>query len=227
MSATPATPGSSPERTRATRPSTEAKRARVVEVAMQYFAEFGYEGARIEDMASELGISKASIFQHFESKRKLFMAAYKRALHSMYAYLDAPSGTKEKGFFEILRYWLEQTEPRAREDWIPWQVMLVGNYGTDMALRLEIQRFMVARDPWGTEAFVRMGVERGEVRGDIDPRLIASSMDWMVERFQDVLMNEELHPLLFGRPMGTPRKTRERIDQFMKLMRSAFGPKAS
>lgn len=209
------------------RPSTSVKRARIIEVAMQYFAELGYEGARVEDMASELGISKASVFQHFRSKHNLFMEAYKAAARSMHAYLDVPDDLKEAGFFAILRWWLEQTERHAREDWIPWQVMLVGNYGTDLALRTEIGRFIIARDPWGTLDFVRRGIERGEVRDDLDPLLIASSLDWMVERFQDVLMNEELHPLLFGRPLGPSRRTRARIDHFMRLMESAFRRRAA
>jgi len=203
-------------------PAAAARRIRIVEVAMQYFAELGYEGTRIDDMARELGISKASVFQQFGSKRNLFMAAYQKATDSMQAYLDVPPELREEGFFATLRWWLEQTEQRARAEWIAWQVMLVGNYGTDMDLRMEISRYLTARDPWKTEAFVRWGVGRGEVRDDLDPLLISSSMDWMVERFQDVLMNEELHPLLFGRPMKPARRTQARIEQFMKMIHGAF-----
>ena len=45
---------------------------------MRHFAEDGYQGAKVEDVASELGIAKGSIFQHFGSKAGLFFEAYKR-----------------------------------------------------------------------------------------------------------------------------------------------------
>jgi TetR/AcrR family transcriptional regulator len=42
---------------------------------MRLFAEGGYQGAKVEDIATELGIAKGSIFQHFGSKAGLFFAA--------------------------------------------------------------------------------------------------------------------------------------------------------
>src|SRR3990172_7551187 len=73
---------------------TEAKRELIVECAMRHFAENGYQGARIEDMAIELGIAKGSIFQHYGSKAGLFFEAYKKAAMSLPAWLDAPQDRK-------------------------------------------------------------------------------------------------------------------------------------
>jgi len=36
---------------------------------------------------------------------------------------------RESGFFTVVRYWLERTEHLIREDWIPYRVSLLGNYG--------------------------------------------------------------------------------------------------
>src|SRR5215468_39695 len=145
---------------------SEAKRARILETAMRHFAERGYQAARIEDIAIELSIAKGSVFQHFGSKEGLFLAAYQKAVAAFSAYLDAPAAVTAKGFFETLRYWLERTDRLVRENWVPYRVALLGNYGTDLRLRQEINRFLRDRDPYGTAAFVRMGVERGEVRDD-------------------------------------------------------------
>jgi AcrR family transcriptional regulator len=54
---------------------SEAKRDRIVQAAMRHFAEHGYQGARVEDIAAELGIAKGSVFQHFGSKAGLFLSA--------------------------------------------------------------------------------------------------------------------------------------------------------
>ena len=83
----------------------EAKRELIVGSAMRHFAEDGLQGARIEDMAFELGIAKGSIFQHYGSKAGLFLACYKRAVAALPAWLDAPAEVQEAGFFSVVRYW--------------------------------------------------------------------------------------------------------------------------
>lgn len=204
-------------------PRSEAKRARILETAMRHFAERGYHAARIEDIATELSIAKGSVFQHFGSKEGLFLVAYKKAVSAFSAYLDAPAPVLAGGFFATLRYWLERTDRLVRENWVPYRVSLLGNYGTDLRLRQEINRFLRERDPYGTAAFVRMGIERGEVRPDVDPEMIVSLLDWTVERFQDALLTEELDPGLFSRQGKNPEKTAARIDQFLALLQGAVG----
>jgi len=209
-----------------TGPRSEAKRTRILETAMRHFAERGYHAARIEDIASELSIAKGSVFQHFGSKEGLFLAAYQKAVASFSAYLDAPPAVTAKGFFETLRYWLERTDRLVRENWVPYRVALLGNYGTDLRLRQEINRFLRDRDPYGIAAFVRMGVERGEVRDDIDEEMIVSIIEWTVERFQDALLTEELDPGLFSRQGNRAEKTAARIQQFLELLESAIATRA-
>jgi AcrR family transcriptional regulator len=199
-----------------------AKSRRILEAAMRRFAGAGYHGARIEDIASELAIAKGSIFQHFGSKEALFLAAYKEAVGTLSAYLDAPPEIVSRGFFETLRYWLERTEHLLRENWVPYRLALIGNYASDLNLRREINRFLIAEDPYGVMPFVRLGIERGEVREDVDPELIASILEWTVERFQDALLTDELDPGLFRQSRGRPERTRARIEQFLRVLRSAL-----
>lgn len=190
---------------------------------MRHFAEQGYHEARVGDIAADLGIAKGSIFQHFGSKEGLFLEAYKKAVRSFSAYLDVPAEVRERGFFDVLRYWLVRTEHMVREDWIPYRVYLLGNYGTDLTLKREINRFLIAEDPYGRVAFVRFGLERGELRKDLDVEMIVSILDWMVERFQDALLVEELDPGLFRRQGDSQGKKEARIGQFLDLLKRAIG----
>ena len=48
-------------------------------------------------------------------------------------------------------------------------------------------------------AFVCFGLQRGELRKDMDVEMIVSILDWMMERFQDALLTAELDPGLFRR----------------------------
>jgi len=210
-------------RNAAPRPRSEGKRSRIIDAAMRHFAEQGYHGSRVGDIASALGIAKGSIFQHFGSKDGLFFEAYKKAVRSFPRYLDAPAEIRELGFFEVLRYWLARTEHLVREDWIPYRVSLLGNYSSDLVLKREINRFMLAEDPYGTATFVRFGLQRGELRSDLDIEMMVSILDWTMERFQDALLTEELDPGLFRRSGDPGEKKEARIAQFLDVLRRAIG----
>ncbi len=211
------------QRQQKNRPRSEAKRARIVEAATQHFAEHGYHAARVGDIASTLGIAKGSIFQHFGSKDGLFFEVYKRAVRSFAKYLDVPPPVRDDGFFEVLRYWLVRTEHMVHEDWIPYRIYLLGNYGTDLVLKREINRFLISEDPYGRVSFVRFGLERGELRDDLDLEMMVSIIDWMVERFQDALLTAELDPGLFRRQGELAEKKEARIQQFLAILQRAIG----
>ena len=207
----------------ALRPRSEAKRSRIIDTAMQHFAENGYHAARVGDIAALLGIAKGSIFQHFGSKDGLFFEVYKRAVRSFSKYLDAPADVRAAGFFDVVYYWLVRTEHLLCDDWVPYRVLLLGNYGTDLVLKREINRFLTTEDPYGTVAFVRFGIERGELRTDMDVEMIVSILDWTIERFQDALLIAELDPGLFRRQGELPEKKEARIRQFLALLQRAVG----
>jgi AcrR family transcriptional regulator len=194
---------------------------------MRHFARDGYALARVEDVATELKIAKGSVFQHFGSKEGLFLAAYRKAVGSFHSYLHAPRAVQTRGFFATLRYWLLQTERLVREDWIPYRMALLGNYASELTVRREINRFLRERDPYGTAAFVQMGLARGELRRDVDQELIVSLVDWTVERFQDALLTEELDPGLFRRAGAGPERNQRLVDDFLKLLRGAVSPPRS
>jgi AcrR family transcriptional regulator len=205
------------------RPRSEGKRTRIIDAAMRHFAEQGYHAARVGDIALALGIAKGSIFQHFGSKDGLFFEVYKKAVRSFPRYLDTPPDVRERGFFEVLRYWLVSTEHLLHEDWIPYRVSLLGNYGTDLALKREINRFLLAEDPYGTVPFVRFGLQRGELRKDLDQEMMVSILDWTMERFQDALLTEELDPGLFRRHGDPSEKKEARVTQFLDILKRAIG----
>jgi hypothetical protein len=123
----------------------------------------------------------------------------------------------------VLRYWLVRTEHLVHEDWIPYRISLLGNYGTDFVLKREINRFLISEDPYGTVSFVRFGLERHELRKDLDIEMIVSILDWMMERFQDALLTAELDPGLFRRQGELAEKKEARIQQFLDVLQRAIG----
>jgi AcrR family transcriptional regulator len=198
---------------------TQGKRDLILDVAMRHFADQGYRGARVEDIAAEVGVAKGTVFLHFGNKEGLFLAAYQKAVSMLPAWLDAPADVCDTGFWAVLEYWLQRTEEVLTEAWVPNRVAMIGRYDTGLGLRRPINRFMRSEDPYGTLEFVEFGVGRGEVRSDVDVEMLASMLDWLAEKFQDALSSEELDPGLIHRQ---PERRGMRIKEFVEILRDGI-----
>ncbi|MGM9567508.1 MAG: TetR/AcrR family transcriptional regulator [Clostridia bacterium] len=51
---------------------------KILQTALTLFAAHGYEGVSMRDIAEEIGITKAALYRHYESKREIFNAIVKR-----------------------------------------------------------------------------------------------------------------------------------------------------
>lgn len=202
---------------------SQQKRSLILDAAIRHFAEHGYEEARVGDMANQLGIAKGSVFQHFGSKDGLFFEAYKSALRTLPPYLDVPTAVKDAGFFSVVRYRLSLPLQFWEKYRVPYRVILLGNYGSELSLKKRIMQFVATEDPLGAAAFVKMGVDRGELRSDVDASLITSILECNFERMQDFLLTAELDPGLFYRFEGLNGNREQLIDQFVMVLRGAIG----
>src|SRR5579862_6661940 len=65
-------------------PATEpgGTRERILDVALDRFVEQGFDGTSLREIAEALGITKAALYYHFESKDDILMALHMR-LHEV------------------------------------------------------------------------------------------------------------------------------------------------
>jgi AcrR family transcriptional regulator len=61
----------------------EEVRDSILSTATRRFARKGYKGTRMADLVAELGITPQLLYQHFATKRELFVACYRVAVHYM------------------------------------------------------------------------------------------------------------------------------------------------
>jgi AcrR family transcriptional regulator len=54
--------------------NAEARRAQLLSVAREVFAEDGYYGAAMEKIAQRAGVTKPVLYQHFQGKKELYLA---------------------------------------------------------------------------------------------------------------------------------------------------------
>ena len=94
-------------------------RERIFQAALRTFAQHGFEGARMDKIAAEVGINKASLYFHFKSKeeifRELFQDIIKKYRNKMKVIVtsskDMPCKDRLKAIYnEYLEYNLDNAE---------------------------------------------------------------------------------------------------------------------
>ena len=66
-------------------PAVSPQKQAILDVAQALFAQQGYEGLSIRDLAEHCGLAKATIYHHFRDKQDLFMSVLTQEMLSMHA----------------------------------------------------------------------------------------------------------------------------------------------
>jgi TetR/AcrR family transcriptional regulator len=72
-----------PLRTRSPVADVSLRKEEILATATQLFAERGYEGASMGDLAERVGLRKASLFHHYASKDELYCAVLERLVGAL------------------------------------------------------------------------------------------------------------------------------------------------
>ena len=78
---------------RATRPSADATRERVLAAALDLFSELSFDGATTRDIAARAGVTQSLLNYHFSSKEELWQAA----VDGLFAQLNEVLTTRQEG----------------------------------------------------------------------------------------------------------------------------------
>jgi TetR/AcrR family transcriptional regulator len=92
----------------------ETRRA-ILRAAEQVFAERGYAGARMDDVAAEVGIKRASMVYYFRDKRSLYLALLEDLFGELlqrYRTVMVSSGTARDRIFGFLDDWATHVAER-------------------------------------------------------------------------------------------------------------------
>ena len=156
------------------------KKNRIIEAAAQVFAQKGYAGAAVADIAVNAEIGKGTIYAYFDSKEDLFFAVFEwfmlqtgaaakvsishlggSASQRLEALSDSIMGMWDEikdAFTLTIEFWAASSSSQMRERF------------KEAFRRLyeEFRRLVVA--------LIRDGIERGEFRSDVNPESIAAAL---------------------------------------------------
>jgi len=102
------------------RPAQRAAReAAILGAALRIFAERGYGGARIEDIAEAAGIGKGTLYVYFSSKRALLEGVVRAAADPGLAAIEAIAVQAEGEPADVIRVILERAKRALHNDITP------------------------------------------------------------------------------------------------------------
>lgn len=203
-----------------------AESERVVQIlseSARLFAEGGFEGVSMRDIAEACGISKSLLYHHFTDKDEIYARIALGSTQELFAFVDARIPADAVATEQLRAFMVATAEYFHRFRWA-WLASTTA-FWNDPQERRRKER-MVWRDRY--EALLRSilarGVETGEFR-DMDVpaagRLVLSALNWMHRWYKPdkplhpVQIAETFHDLIFGGlrawPEAPPPPARKRV----------------
>lgn len=116
----------------------EERRATIVEAAGRLFGERGYDGARLDQIATAAGVTKPILYRHFADKQALYMALLERHRDDLGGFLAAfpGEGSDEERLRAVVELWVSYVESHC----YAWQMIFRDSGGGPRvrALRREV-----------------------------------------------------------------------------------------
>lgn len=141
----------------------------LTDVALRVFAERGYDGASMDDVARAAGITKASIYHHVSGKEALLERGLGRALDALFAILIEPAASEGAALDRLRHIVTRVAETMLRL--LPELTVLFRVRGGSHTERNALERRR-RFDRLVTELIVQAQRD-GSVRSDLDARLVA------------------------------------------------------
>lgn len=156
---------------------SEARPGELVAAALQLFAERGFAGTRLDDVAMRAGVSKATVYLYFESKERLFEAVVRESvtpnIDRIEALLDAYDGSTPnllRALFTLVESVFQGPLPAVAK-------LVIAESGNFPELARLWANLVADRGLGVLRKIIQRGVDRGEFRpvnpADIAPAILA------------------------------------------------------
>jgi AcrR family transcriptional regulator len=136
----------------------------------------GYDATSMEDLGRATGMTKSSLYHHVSGKEELLRLAVARAVDALFAVLDEPSATAGAAVDRLEHVLRRSADVLAEE--LPYVTLLLRVRGNTDAERWALDR---RRDfDRRLARLVQDAIDEGDVRADLDPRLVTRLLFGMV-----------------------------------------------
>ncbi len=157
-------------------------REQLVDAAAKVFAAKGYDAARLEDIAAEVGVLQGSLYYHVGSKAHLYRLVRQRRFVEIATRLDdisrteAPAQEKLRLAVQAHLLHLARFLPEARS----WMTNPAETRKARTTEEAAEDRKMTAGVRASWRRIINDGMAAGEIRSDVDPSLTVLSIQGMM-----------------------------------------------
>ncbi len=197
----------------------EATRAALLARATREFADRGFDGARIDEIAASAGINKRMIYAYFGDKDGLYRAVLDaclaQGLELAREGVVPPGATLRQRAEAIVRRFFEHLS--GHPDFVrllTWEALSHDRRGRKILL----SRLEVGLEP--LRAIVRLGVKDGSFRADLEPRLVLLAVNTMLLGY---FTQRHLVEALWKTELGTPAAREAVLRQFLRILLDGIG----
>ncbi len=148
---------------------------KIKETAAHLFALKGYTSTTMREIAQALDVSKAALYYHYESKDELFFDIIRDTFSDLIR-IHQKLAESDRSVWEILEEWVERMLSYSKIKHDHWLIL---NKLTSGSIKDRIHREF---SRFWTESFnsiisiLKKGMEKGEIRRDIDLRILAGAV---------------------------------------------------
>jgi AcrR family transcriptional regulator len=190
----------------------EKRRKQILRCAVKVFARSNYQKTRVADIAVEAGISEATIYKYFPSKKSIFLEVLQYMSENIVSRLEE-EGSKERDALEAIRSmgrtFYNLIVNHSEEVKVQFQAISEID-DSDIAQRLRQDHENYIKFIGG---IIERGIEQGSVRKDLDIRTLVLLLD-------GVGVFIELMRLLAFEEEFTEKAVTKMTDHLIELMRA-------
>jgi AcrR family transcriptional regulator len=160
----------------------ERTRARILEAAQTVFAEAGYSGARVADIAQAANVAHGTFYTYFDSKLDIFRALADAVTDEIFAALKGGPSLGSTPMERIHNANARYIDLYERHAVILGLIEQAATSDAEFRdTRLDLRRRFIARVERAVSRLVEAG-EAGGIEG-LDPRVVASALGGMIDNF--------------------------------------------
>jgi AcrR family transcriptional regulator len=148
-------------------------REKIMQSAMENFAEKGFDRTRMEDIAAAAGLAKGTLYLYFKNKEDLFYAICDHNLEELRNQLYRLFNRKENILLDAEKFYDEYQRGSLGSDTIWFEMIALSTRSPKLRKILtenQIKVYQVVKE------FLKTQIERGFLRQDINVDIFASAL---------------------------------------------------